>query len=1165
MNSLDDKYSLLYKYVIDKNEPLNFFTLYHGEVRYINDFLQSPIKNFKSKDLLFKYFESLVDKQKLDQYINLIKNNIKRKEANLEELTEYLVADIISAAPKLKKILKGEKVYHEGDLVLTENIKDKILTEDQFNLLMLEEELANDIIVDNINQYKNNFIIYRDIRFDKNLLFNDYYEWLQTINLKLTNDINDAKKLFEIQKYLLKKEKEIVKSEVNIDKMAKIYNPTIKNRDVDIYDGLDLFNNIILNNTFYYMVYRTNDTDYYKIYDTINHTINFPTLSNDTMHIYSHNYDIDYNLNHNDLQIYYFNPKLDPTFDFLNIDINNVVDYNISGSFHFYNVQIDESKLLDLILNDNLLNLILFNSDNVKNRTKPYFNIKYVPFKSNHVISIKITQSFYNSEKVVDTTNGKITLKKDTPYLLVNFKNVYNVNVFVKLIELLINKVTIKDENRLNALLYNITHKAEKEKDINLIKLQNLAPDAFVEGYAGFCNKNKRPTPIDNKDIQSYINNKIKELKLTRNKAEEFKQYGVLDFETTTQVLHLVCDYDNDIYPYLKLTEKAQKLATLNKQQYEALPCCGSKPHKTKKEKKVTHLTNINVILDEGSTGEIRSNVNYFLSNYTLINTNFKRLGVPNDANSLLHCCCIATNDKKYSQASNKSYYVQQLKTDIINNININAARQELYDYTNIADNFINTDFLDPALYYRLLEEYFNVNIYVFGENIMNLPRYLLFHSRPVREYRKTILIYQHFNQCELIINNNTFMFDKNMAIYCHQFLQQLLTTLTFNNKIYKNLYYFANHLLYFNYKNVEQYIDSSGKMRALIFTLNNKKLSLLTVPSQPENLPTTNNIERCDIYTVLKVMTQEPVAVSKEGNLIVGLWYKIFDLEEGEYIPIIPVIYNIDKPIINEPALITNKPNTITTNYLEMKRLLNILLQVIYWLYMVGLYQFNEFGNVDEFFDNYVIIDEIDYNLLLTLPRRFPFFNKYNDYINYLPIVKNNKIVLTKDIYNSVKERVFYYDLMKQSIRNESVDIIPIVINNYYQYITDFNKIPQNLIFLTLNDLQLWLHQRQILYTTIINSSLPFLYQFDNGKIYIIQPSINLSHAITIIEEWIKNKINNVNITIKDLNIKPNIYKVNDEQKLILVQQGNTNYNVVDYIYRPNREGTYAAMLNLL
>src|SRR4029078_9836672 len=126
----------LYKYVIDYKLPLKFFTLYHNQVKSINDFIDRPIKNFNATDMIFVYFESLIDKDQLLNY-----SNIKRKEIDLDqEWIEYDVKDLKKANPKLK--LTGTKVYYVGDInpiIKDKNFLNLIVTEDQFNLAVKEE------------------------------------------------------------------------------------------------------------------------------------------------------------------------------------------------------------------------------------------------------------------------------------------------------------------------------------------------------------------------------------------------------------------------------------------------------------------------------------------------------------------------------------------------------------------------------------------------------------------------------------------------------------------------------------------------------------------------------------------------------------------------------------------------------------------------------------------------------------------------------------------------------------------------------------------------------------------------------------------------------------------------------------------------------------------
>ncbi len=1082
---MDDQYTLLYKEVIDKNEPKKFFTLYRNQVKSIKEFINNPIKDFSASDMIFTYFESLIDKEEFLKFLN-----VPKKVVDFDlDWQEYSVSELKKIKPKLK--LAGTVIYYAGDInkvINDKNLANLIVTEEQFELA----KLIYNLNVSSINQYKNQFIEYRNIVFDKQSLINEYFEWVKNNQIIYQSDLDAANTILAIQKYLNKNISLKTSDEV-LDKLVKYFNPLMNERDVDRYDGLDLFNQIALNEQFYYLVYK----NYYKIHDSMIN-INVINVDKNTLHIEGKTALIDYQLSINLLKVEYFKES---NLDFLNLNLGEPVNYSMNGYFSIYNIQVDESKLLSLILTHPLLQLIFFNQDNVKNLSKPYYNIKYIPYKSNHIISIKLAQ---NSSSI-----------------LVKFKNVYDIHSFKKILTLLLSKATTKTKTQLNELLSKITFKKEKEKDSNLSKLQILAPEVFVEGYAAFCDKKKRPTPIEEDEVKPYLKRKMKELDL------EDKKNLVLNFETEHQILHLVCDYDNDIYPYLKDNKKLN-----NKELYELLPCCGAKPYKVKKEKKTSHLTNINIVLSEKSTGELPFDLNYFLSNYRVLPSHFKRLGVVNDGLSLLHCCCVAVQDERY--LSNKEYYVKNLRLLIADKINASVAQQQLYDIDDIKNAFLNDSFLDPKLYFRYLEEYFNLNIVVFDDQLIKLPRFKLFYARPERN-RPTLLIYQHQNQCELIMNNEEYLYGEDMTHYCHLFLQQKLTTFTFSNIIYKNLYYYTNYLSFINYKKMEQFIDSYGKMRALILTLsNNTKLSLLTIPSEPENLPIAS-LERANLKDVLKIMTQEPTGISRYNNQLVGLWYRMFDVEHAIYIPIIPTVSFIDKIVLKEPEL-TLSADIIKTNYFKIKKQFNLILEVIYWLYAVGMYQFNLFDNIENFFDNYIMVKKTDYDI--QIPRRLPTFNRYSDYFNY--VNSSDQFILDPELVEGVKKRLFYFDLIKQQqLTEDEAIIIPIVINNYYQYIDDFKSYPKNVLFLDLKGLEIWLHQRQLIYKTIIQSPLPYLYQAENGQMAIIKP------------------LDKVNLTLN-----PTIYKVENNQ-LVLVKKGSDDA-VVDYVYRPNKIGQYA-LINFL
>ena len=100
--------------------------------------------------------------------------------------------------------------------------------------------------------------------------------------------------------------------------------------------------------------------------------------------------------------------------------------------------------------------------------------------------------------------------------------------------------------------------------------------------------------------------------------------------------------------------------------------------------------------------------------------------------------------------------------------------------------------------------------------------------------------------------------------------------------------------------KATHQIIDSYGKMRGLIFPSNNisgNNITILFPASQPENLPISNEMIRANVDIVVEEFG-EPIAITKSGNTVTGLWYTILDITYGLYCPVLPTDEFTDKPI---------------------------------------------------------------------------------------------------------------------------------------------------------------------------------------------------------------------------------------------------------------------------
>ena len=371
--------------------------------------------------------------------------------------------------------------------------------------------------------------------------------------------------------------------------------------------------------------------------------------------------------------------------------------------------------------------------------------------------------------------------------------------------------------------------------------------------------------------------------------------------------------------------------------------------------------------------------------------------------------------------------------------------------------------------------------------------------------------------------------------------------------------------------------------------------MTIVTIPSQPENLPSTQSIEYVDLNIALNFMSQAPTGITKNNNQITGLWYKIFDITFGEYIPIKPYSIDqsidfLDKNIINiigpnNPLIGSNVAHTVTNritgDFLLIKRLLNIIIQIVRWLYSV-VKKFDININPNTFFDSYVsyinVKDSLNYYAdLITIPRRLPIYENLDDYFTYIEnystnFVKNNKIIMySKDFYNKIKENLIYYNL-------NDIDV-PVLLNNYYKYIDDFKSAPNTTLFLNDQTFVTWKNNIHNNYLSVhhqiltdINLMYPYIFEHNNNDLYIVQnvKDNSLQLALYIAHIWNISKVNVGSnpsmLIILPQDISPNIYRINsDGSQLELVISGTIGYDIIDYNFIKNKTGKYAALLSLL
>src|SRR5207253_2607491 len=191
---------------------------------------------------------------------------------------------------------------------------------------------------------------------------------------------------------------------------------------------------------------------------------------------------------------------------------------------------------------------------------------------------------------------------------------------------------------------------------------------------------------------------------------------------------------------------------------------------------KTGHKIRTDKVLDVGRIGFIPKILQDLISRYSTQATDVVRFGSVRSPNSLIHCALIAVSNTDYAQLTEdaaREEFAERIRQYIVTVIQPSLLRQELYDLsdgeimTRLRDRSV---FLDPSLYYRAVEVTFGLNIYTFNSNkspdgtegSLEIPRARLFHTRPLRAERPTMLIFKHmgsesdalaYPQCELIVD----------------------------------------------------------------------------------------------------------------------------------------------------------------------------------------------------------------------------------------------------------------------------------------------------------------------------------------------------------------------------------------------------------------------------
>jgi hypothetical protein len=298
------------------------------------------------------------------------------------------------------------------------------------------------------------------------------------------------------------------------------------------------------------------------------------------------------------------------------------------------------------------------------------------------------------------------------------------------------------------------------------------------------------------------------------------------------------------------------------------------------------------------------------------------RLGVILSPSSLIHCVMRGIMQQNYL-ANDPEKTVTNVRNNLLGRVNIAVSAQELWDQDNPIRTVQDTEeYLEPRKYYRLIEEYFGINIIVFEKTEdfpngrLQPPAFYPPFMRYIYHDRQTLYIFEHmgapetdrakYPQCELIVRQS----QDNFVAFFGDIYTNALTTL---NLMTRTNVLATGEKVAMSVDLPEGYItgqliDTLGKVQMI--TLNSTRTGYIAVILDhifpPLNVPVISRLELSKLSKTSKIndvakLVQSTFAKVGEYSLVVNLIgdaiYGLY-VDDLGYIPLTPrkITSDLDK-----------------------------------------------------------------------------------------------------------------------------------------------------------------------------------------------------------------------------------------------------------------------------
>ncbi len=1233
----DNSYTLLYKNVITLKSPTNYIIFENNTYTRLYDII-----NTEPRIPIYKLFNQYKDKYTFKDFLYAY---------------FFFSLEYIEEAKLFEIINKAVREYNE-DLKIADPDTKK----------MFPEYENIDILIQAVMLWKKNY----EISYDKDIQILKKILKVQE-KLRLVEPVKFEQRKIEKVSY-----EYIPQVKLETKKVKGKYQPVKVNHRI----GILMFEEMKASPNIPFIQLNNYDLQkYYKVYESesfrqISNIIKQDTISDKPNTIYfkvlitdekettkSSSYeDVVYYLDSNKLifKTNYNNQaviirRLQECFRGFIFSNKNSKEYNISGQVVIRNFTFSDPVFHFIILNENEI-------DEIENKYSGLINTYFFIDESKKAISEKsfitikyksLIEEDVEEDTIGNPSSAKIKLSQENNNLVLNFEKVANYDVLDQFLEIFSRVLTIYKEFEppiLDFLDSIVTisetfsnKKGRKTKiiqdvyDRKISQLRGESPDPEIfkpgsDAYSRRCDCKKQPIIIEDDEAKDWENKTFVDKNIIMK-----RQIG--KFPKNNPKILYVCP--SDIYPYPSTIENND---ASNSKEYPFIPCCAmtdninkvtskynnvseSTPGKTQKQKKPVSNYKVTTIkqIDYGRPAEIPIELQKILDD----KYKFERYGSGRSINSILRCIFIATNSKEYfsySSDEDREKYCKKFRKTIpslLPNFS-EIVKQEMFDYTKDNIEYYLTDnysFFDSFLAFRILEEIFNINIFVFipkdpnimktDDNKFEIPRHAICHIRPYNLARKSIILFKHmggemnsleYPQYDLIVNTNslinnndmitnesqglTFIFDENITNILYNAIEQYNTSYIFeyeNNKIVarKAPYSYLNFKdIFFNFNIDSQDIDSYGKTRSLNISskeYNNVKFSIMVPPSQPLNVPFSDIIYKTK-ENIVKSIFGAPSEETEDG-----FWYNILDYKYGVFIPCETKSFNKNEQ--NPIGFKSSSSQNPISEFRQIKKYSQMLLDFIIWGLrsnnILNLKDFKEKATTYIYSNNNIRPNIVPNELISYITE----VGNFSYFVNIWPeyFYKNN----TVQLYPSLYEKVMGY-LEKYYTETDGLNLEPNpYLTGIFEYEWDFKKYENNRILIGLDHLKTWMNihlknykgelniQNELKSDMFGNIIEPIIYR-QNNKMYLIQNVIdgNFSKALKCGKVWLENQFNigfeeldsKLYEYIDNKNIPYLIYSISGSNDLIVTSNEDNKTNNEDNFVSLIRftDNSYCSLLEL-